>query len=383
MISGRVYCQLSGNYNGTGTIGSTTKAILSTVGCPEGSIERRLLPALQFEVIRTVTEDVATQIVNNYTILVMPLIARGVSGIANTIIFEFNVNYGSVNPSVPPIGTFTKNNYNASFENGSEGYQFQSGYPYAIANFIRIIPNSSWNSVIDPSHYNPGDTYLIDVEGDSSVRPNYAFAEISMRLSQQVQTNDMAVVIPTKNLTKSTILSEFDQQILMNSLKCECVEIPEVFATISTNIEGTDIGEAIFTILDKRTYYEEAPLVSKCGSNKIERCAIKETRFDKCCPFIVSVVRGRGCTLRQKVEYIWDKYTSINLRFDTFYGNLIIFAMARYIFARILYGCFNIDLILGRYYDEFLIDLGKSRFCRFVPFFTEGYIKGYNKYIKY
>ena len=60
--------------------------------------------------------------------------------------------------------------------------------------------------------------------------------------------------------------------------------------------------------------------------------------------------------------------------------------MAKYIPARVLYGNFNMDYLLGKYNDKFLKDLGESRFCAFLEFFldtTTSPVVGYDKYFKY
>ena len=45
--------------------------------------------------------------------------------------------------------------------------------------------------------------------------------------------------------------------------------------------------------------------------------------------------------------------------------------MTRYILSRILYGKFCIDYLLEKYYKQFIKDLGRSRFCRFIEFFED------------
>ena len=61
--------------------------------------------------------------------------------------------------------------------------------------------------------------------------------------------------------------------------------------------------------------------------------------------------------------------TEIGPSFNAFYENIIIYGMVRYVLARILYGNFDINYLLGKYYDKLLKDLNNSRFCWVVDFF--------------
>ena len=164
------------------------------------------------------------------------------------------------------------------------------------------------------------------------------------------------------------------------------VKVPEILAFVRTTFTGSDIGEALFIIHDEYEYYCEEKLCSKCGVYSIPSSQIKTTTFDRCCPFIVSVVRGRGETLFDKVTYLWNKYgTVLDVTFGNFYTNIVSYAMAKYILSRILYGKFKIDYILEKYNQQFLDDLLKSRFCNFVGYFTnyDSPVSGYGKFFKY
>ena len=164
------------------------------------------------------------------------------------------------------------------------------------------------------------------------------------------------------------------------------VKVPEIFLLARTTFTGSDIGEAFFTVCDEFSYYGEERLCSKCGTYTIKPSQVKTTTFDRCCPYIVSVVRGKGETLYEKINYLWNKYREkIGVSFDEFYTNIVTYAMAKYILSRLLYGKFKIDYILGKYNEQFLNDLLKSRFCNFVGYFTsyDSPVSGYGKYFKY
>lgn len=364
-----VYCSLERRYDTScedDPRSCTSRLLLKNgdFGCGEN--QRVYLPNLEFGIKRLPgsTND-AGDLVDDYIISIYT------KEPPSSINFPFRITYGAV-----PVGEFMGNVYGASFVKGATGPKRYS-YPNANASVVKITPSLIPASILDPAFYNQTDEYEFNV-AYGLLRSAYLGLIRNPALS--IATTNMMINSSINPLVIDSSITA--KSCLSCKKKCECIEVPEVLANIQTTIDGSDINQAIFTILDKYTYYEETPLIRKCSSNEMIRCETKETRFDKCCPFIVSVVRGKGETLQKKLEYIWTKYPP-DIRFENFYSNVIVFAMSRYIFARILYGCFSIDLILGRYYDEFLIDLGKSRFCRFVSFFTEGYIKGYNKYIKY
>lgn len=182
------------------------------------------------------------------------------------------------------------------------------------------------------------------------------------------------------------------------------IQVPTIFLTGQTLVDGSDMGDIIFTVGDDRTYYETKPLMGTvCGNYFIPSDQIQNTIYRKHCPKMVTVVKGNGETLYDKLLFIYNSMSSEigqkhhrvfnpqNLRFlgpsfADFYQNIIIYGMVRYVLARILYGDFNINYLLGKYYDKLLKDLNDSRFCWMVDFFflnPENPIYGYNKFFKY
>jgi len=110
---------------------------------------------------------------------------------------------------------------------------------------------------------------------------------------------------------------------------------------------------------------------------------LKQTKFHQCCPFMVSVLKGEGETLREKALDLWEQNKKeLGISFDEFYMNIIFYGMTKYIFSRILYGKFNINYLLGKYNERFLKDLGRSRFCGALRLYLdcENPSYGYNKY---
>lgn len=166
------------------------------------------------------------------------------------------------------------------------------------------------------------------------------------------------------------------------------VNVPRIRITGQTNVDGTDLGDAIFEIYDEYEYYNTCKIPDNhCIIDRtISPDRLKTTKLRQCCLYMISVLRGEGKTAYEKV---WNLYTiyhwDIGLTFLDFAENLIVYALAKYVLSYILYGNFNVNYLLRRYDEKFLHDLGKSRFCSFIEYFesptSPGY--GYAKYFKY
>ncbi|MBY0379920.1 MAG: hypothetical protein K2P99_05910 [Burkholderiales bacterium] len=165
--------------------------------------------------------------------------------------------------------------------------------------------------------------------------------------------------------------------------------IPKINVEAQTLINGSDIGDAVFTIYDEFPYYDLHKIPDNtCKDRKSNN--IKTTIFRECCSDVrmVSVVKGKGLTLQDKINYLFaheqtnTPYRVFNLpNVYIFYQNMILYGMAKYILARLLYGKFNINFLLGKYNDRFLNKLRNSRFCAFIEFFD--LYKEYNSYFLY
>jgi hypothetical protein len=169
---------------------------------------------------------------------------------------------------------------------------------------------------------------------------------------------------------------------------CGTISVPIISILGNTTPDLSDIGTVIFTICDEFLYYKEKPIhEDRCVIPYIKPCQVKQTKFLQCCPFIVSVLKGKGATAYEKAAYIYNKVGSAILGPSsyTFYLNLILYAMAVYILSRILYGHFNINYVLGKHYKKFLHDLGHSRFCAFLQVFLDctSVVFKYNKFFKF
>lgn len=169
---------------------------------------------------------------------------------------------------------------------------------------------------------------------------------------------------------------------------CGTIRVPIVNINAQTTVDGADIGYVIFAVCDEFTYYEEQPLPpeDKCAVIYIAPNQVKQTVFRRCCPFMVSVLRGRGHTARNKAWSIWERFSvQIGVVFETFYLNLILYAMSVYVLSRLLYGNFSINYVLTKYFDKFIEDLGNSRFCEFTAVYLNctSPVFGYNKFFRF
>ena len=251
---------------------------------------------------------------------------------------------------------------------------------------ILTIPNGSVTQVLlakgaplNPASYVEGDTYIIYTNVCCFESTNGAYATFDRPLEGSVSTN-------LTNITPGAT----------TCIGCQCIEpdaagnfqVPQIQITAQTNVEGSDVGDAVFIICDEFDYNKHRKIPhNTCNTRYIRPNQVKQTKFNKCCPYMVSVLRGRGKTLYDRVLSIYNKLgeARIGVSFAVFYQNIVLYGMAKYILSKLLYGDFNIDYLLGKYNEQFLCDLKNSRFCAFTEFFESrtSPVRGYNKYFKY
>ncbi len=154
--------------------------------------------------------------------------------------------------------------------------------------------------------------------------------------------------------------------------------IPRATLQVQTTLNGFDIGDASFTIYDEFTYYNSKEIPDNtCKNRTLPIEDIKTTILRQCCPYMVSVVRGEGLTLWDKLNYLFDNEDTGSSNVYEFYRNMAVYGMTKYYLSYLLYGKFNINYLLGKYNEKFLKKLGESRFCKFVEYFDEN---DYNKF---
>ena len=286
-----------------------------------------------------------------------------------------------------------------------------------IVNYtLDIDPNNNNNGTMSTTSENTSfawprgssGTYVRNVNGTNYTIPNATIFSITLTGSNSSYIKDDKYVIDLLScidetagtiganvaFTRQNNISIDDN--ICDSIKdlctssCKTVRIPAICILGQSMSNGSDISDMTFTIFDECDYYDEKCIVDKhqnrCCMSRLECSKLKETIFIKCCPWIVSVTKGKGNTLKEKLLYlIENNLQPDNIGITDFLSKIIKYAMTRYILSRILYGNFNINYLLEKYFKKFIKDLGKSRFCRFIDFFEDcsdpdNNFVGYEKY---
>ena len=153
---------------------------------------------------------------------------------------------------------------------------------------------------------------------------------------------DITVKLNLSNMSivKVSYTSSIRLAIFYNKLQA-----PNIKILGQTLIDGSDIGNVIFTIK-----------------------TLKQTIFEIECLKIVSVVIGNALTLRDKIVDIWKIMKG---DFNVFYKNIILYSMVRYILSALFYNNFTIRYLLKKYYKQFLVDLKNSKFNQSLEFFED------------
>ncbi len=209
--------------------------------------------------------------------------------------------------------------------------------------------------------YRPGDNYLLTL---SNLNCGYVSG---VNRAQCYFTR-----IPRGGI--NTTLSSGSTQRVSNT-----ADIPEININAQTTLDGSDIGDAVFTIYDQFTYYNTDKIPDNICPPE-QTSDIKTTVFRECCVNMGSVVKGHGVTLWDKLNYLFNEGDIKEPNVYVFYQNMALYGMSKYILSRLLYSKFNINYLLGKYNDRFLKKLSTSRFCKFIGYFEAN---DYNKYFLY
>ena len=272
----------------------------------------------------------------------------------------------------------TSNTFNCAigFPKGQNSTYLLDGIPVPNATLNKVILNLPTKS---PHVYNAGDEYLINM------------VNLDLKTFQPC-----AQIIFTRYSNTTIDDSICDSKDCFCTSSCATTRVPIINILGQSMLSGEDTADMTFTIFDEFTYYDKKSIVNdnqnKCQLLRLKCSDLKETKFIKCCPWMVSVTKGQGSTLNEKLQYLIKKNLQpTDMGINQFLHNMIKYGMTRYILSRILYGKFNIDYLLEKYYKKFITDLGRSRFCRFLEFFENCTISpdfpvsfvGYEKYFLY
>lgn len=207
--------------------------------------------------------------------------------------------------------------------------------------------------------YIPGDQYHINIL-DRRCATSSASAQIIRPENYQVNTILESSSITSKNISVSN-------------------NIPQINIQAQTTLNGSDLSDAVFTILDEFEYYD--PKLKYDNTCKLRQDINPKTSiFRECNVQMVSVVAGKGITLWEKLQYLYINDPSNDANVYAFYKSIALYGMAKYILSRLLFNKFNINFLLGKYNKKFLDKLSTSRFCAFTAYFEQN---DYNKYFLY
>jgi len=175
-----------------------------------------------------------------------------------------------------------------------------------------------------------------------------------------------------------------DSRSALNSILNRSISVPSITIISQSLIDGSDLGDSIFTIIDDFQYYHHktTPIIPDHNCKILRSNNPKTTTFSRTCLLIVSILRGIGETAWDKINYLFDNGKADVNDIYNFALNIFEYAMLRYILARLMYGNFNINYVLNKYNKKFLKDLSNTRFCNFIQRFTNpnSNIFEYNKY---
>lgn len=282
------------------------------------------------------------------------------------------------------VSVYTPNNINFTLTSLVSGGGISLGLP--SGNMLFSITLNGPIAGLDSTSYKAGDIYAFWTGGSCGFQ---AYVYFTRNKTQSISASPTQITPTQITPVQPLPCPSCSGCQIITTNTCGNVRVPAILILAQTTVDGSDIGDVLFTICDKITYYKETPLPpeDKCVVVYATPDQIKQTTFRRCCPSIVSVLRGKGDTAHDKALSIYNRYESrIGTTFLIFTENLMLYSMAKYVLSRILYGNWNIDYILGKFNDKFLKDLGNSRFCEFLILFEDCQISpvyGYNKYFKY
>ena len=122
------------------------------------------------------------------------------------------------------------------------------------------------------------------------------------------------------------------------NVDCPNVPVPQLNLIAQTTLNGQNVGEVDFVIRDTINYHKEK--LPKCENTCRPRYAPKEdviaSCFTLCCPDIQAVVKGEGCSLRQKATRLYS--SDLNIDFDTFYNRLVAYPKGTFMVCSVKVG---------------------------------------------
>lgn len=153
----------------------------------------------------------------------------------------------------------------------------------------------------------------------------------------------------------------------------------DILAFSTANDE--DFGQVTYTVLDtvkhRGTY--------NCRNKEVSP-GVYQSIFSRF-PQINSILKGKGCSLKQKFTSIIDIY-SLTISLNDFTANMALYMYLNNILTRLMYNTFDLKYLTPCFFDQFLADL-QRKYPQYVRFFTTPRLEppqydivGYSKYFE-
>jgi len=147
-------------------------------------------------------------------------------------------------------------------------------------------------------------------------------------------------------------------------------EVPTINITIETD-ESKNIVNVTYIVLDVISYIKEQPYNSKwnCLPINVPTSSIITTTFilDADQANILPIINSDGLTFFNKSLFL-----------QAISPYLMLYSYTKFILARLLYGKFNINYLRRSFNKQFFTDLTRSRFNKFIEFFTSPNLVDFN-----
>lgn len=298
------------------------------------------------------------------------------------VIINEGKRFAAYNPPIAKIQIITKiiptiPNYNLNLE-----------LTYNIISFGKIIASSKWDNLYFMGNFGPTKKgaltvyKLLSSTGEVAVAPpkdKDAGLTLGKSFSMKLTGKDNNFYTENDTYYFDTYFSNiFDY------------ENPDTLIYVSMYRDARTVNNGIYTGLTHLEDVKEAVLYpsifiksqtlidgSNIGSTTFEVHYVDNIKFyEKNCVDITPVLKGEGDLLQR----VYDLPIGSNITNVKFSDNLIQYSLLKYLLSKLLYGCFNVNYLLRKNHEKFLIDLEKSIYRNFVSFFTTGSLSSYINY---
>ena len=264
---------------------------------------------------------------------------------------------------------------------------------------VEALPNSKAQIITLRSNtFNVNYQLYLDDDPNGSIPGEVEFqfgGKYGLLLFADIEVDDQGTTDATFDSALITIANGI---VALNSngvsLDNDSIEIPAITMRLQTDLRGNNLDEAAFNVFDRVAYCSNyPPTCSKsgrctntipnkrtqgCPIVKVPQNQVKMTEYSRNPIGFNKVVRGRGCTLKEKAHNINDT----KLSDKQFMLRLSVFGMLKYILGKMMFGRFDLKWLLKENEREFFNKLKENRLCRFREAFDDPEIKGYGKYFR-